>query len=408
MGSETSGRDPTFETLEYEAAPGRPGLAGETAAFLVGTLALAVVAGYQWRVVPPGEPLVGTMTPEPIDWLYVGSLWAIATLVAVPAARNRSLTAYYWERLRRNRIAVASLAYLAVFAAVAVLGPSVVGPTTEPLIGETTPREPAPFQPPVGFGVPKGAVACAGSVVDGTCMGTWQYPLGTTQRGEDVLSLVVHGFAVAFKVIVIAGALMVPIGVAAGSVAGYVGGRIDEAIMRYVDLQQVLPGFFIVLILLFLYDGSLLLLVLVFGLLNWGGLARLVRSETLKKRESGFVKAARSAGASPWRILRRHVVPNTSSTVVTAITLQLPMLVALEATFAYLFSTSELGMARASVWREDLSWGYTIALGVGGEGFPTLLWWAAVIPAVPLLATTLALSLLGDGLRDALDPRVEP
>jgi len=169
----------------------------------------------------------------------------------------------------------------------------------------------------------------------------------------------------------------------------------------------VLPAFFVVLLLLVIYDGGLLLLVIVFGLLNWGGVARLVRADALKTREEGFVWAARSAGASPLRIVRRHVVPNTSSTILTAVTLKLPMFVVMEATLAYLFSNPTRGAERASIWAVDSSWRWTIAMGFGDRAFPVLSWWVVLAPAALLLATTVSLSLLGDGMRDALDPRVE-
>lgn len=402
---ESSG--PTFETLELDsgATAWRP--APTTVLFAVGASALVAGLGYDLSVVPAGEPLVGSLDPSILDWLYWLSLWAALSYLIVPAVRSRELTAHYWRRLRRNRAAMGCLAYLGVFVVVATIGPHLVGPTTEPVFGTAGPREPAPTQPPVGFGVYETMIYCSGEIVGDQCMGTWQYPLGTTLTGEDVLSRIVHGTNVALKVMVIAGTLMVPLGVAVGSVAGYAGGRIDEGLMRYVDIQQVLPAFFIVLLLLVVHDGGLLLLVLVFGLFNWGSLARLVRSDALKTREDGFVWAARSAGAGSLRIVRRHIVPNTSSTILTAVTLQLPMIVIMETTLAYLFSSPRRGAERASIWQVDLSWGWTIASGVHDGAFPTLSWWAAVFPAIVLLATTVSLSLLGDALRDALDPRVD-
>jgi len=399
--------DPTFETLDLEGRSGGWRPADTTLLFVGGAALLLAVVAYDLRVVPAGEPLVGGLRPTTLEYLYWLSTWAIVVYLLVPLTRNRALAAHYWRRLRRNRAATLSIAYLAAFAVVAVVGPHLVGPPGEPVIGTAGPREPAPNQPPVGVGVPETMVFCAGEVVDGQCFGTWQYPLGTTPTGEDLLSRVVHGANVALKVMVVAGTLLVPVGVAVGTVAGYVGGRVDELLMRYVDVQQVLPAFFVVLLLLVIYDGDLLLLVTVFGLLNWGGVARLVRADALKTREEGFVWAARSAGASPLRIVRRHVVPNTSSTILTAVTLKLPMFVVMEATLAYLFSNPTRGAERASIWAVDSSWGWTIAMGFGDRAFPVLSWWVVLAPAALLLATTVSLSLLGDGMRDALDPRVE-
>lgn len=398
---------PTFETVSFDDAPSRR-VDRRQVLLWVGLLAVAAAAVYDLRIERIANVLPAVPSGTVVDWLYRGALWVLLLYVAVPLARRPALTRLYWDRLRRDPAAVASLVYLGLFTLVAVVGPSVAGPVTEPVLGEAAPREPAPSQPPVFASVPSAAVYCSGEVVESTCTGTWDYPLGTNLRGEDVLSLLVHGANVAFKVAVIVATLMVPAGVGVGTVAGYVGGRTDDLLMRYVDVQQVLPAFFIVLLLLVVYDGGLLLLVLVFGLLNWGSLARMVRADVLTKRDAGYVRAARSAGTSPSRIVRRHVVPNTSSTVVSAISLQLPLVVLLEATMAYLFSNPGRSAARASIWQVDLSWGYGIAMGFADGAFPTVSWWVVLFPALALVATTVSLSLFGDALRDALDPRMEP
>ncbi|WP_430505104.1 ABC transporter permease [Haloparvum sp. PAK95] len=403
----TADAQPTFETVELGEGTTRWRPAATTATFVAGATVLVALATYHLRVLPEGTPLYGSFVPSIIDWLYWLSTWSIVSYLVVPMIRSRGLVAHYWRHLRRNRVAVASLIYLGLFGVVATVGPHVVGGPAEPVFGTAGAREPLPSQPPVGFSVSNSLVFCGENLVDGRCVGTWQYPLGTTATGDDVLSRIVHGMNVALKVVVISGTLMVPLGVGVGTIAGYVGGRVDDALMRYVDVQQVLPAFFIVLLFLVIHDGGLLLLVLVFGLLNWGGIARLVRSDALKTREEGFVWAARSAGARPLRIVRRHIVPNTSSTILTAITLQLPLIVIMETTLAYLFSRGRVGAARASIWQVDLSWGWTIALGFSDRAFPTLSWWVALAPGILLLATTVSLSLLGDAMRDALDPRVE-
>ncbi|WP_058366823.1 ABC transporter permease [Haloparvum sedimenti] len=399
---------PTFETVSLDDGESPSRLDRRVVLLAVGLVAVGAAAAYDLRIERIANVLPGVPSGTIVDWLYRGALWALLLYVVVPLARRPALTRLYWRRLRRDPAAVASLVYLGGFALVAVVGPSIAGPVTEPLIGEAAPREPAPSQPPVFTTVPEAAVYCSGEVVEAGCAGTWQYPLGTNLRGEDVLSLVVHGASVALKVAVIVAALMIPAGVGVGTAAGYRGGRTDEVLMRYVDVQQVLPAFFIVLLLLVVYDGGLLLLVVVFGLLNWGSLARMVRSDVLTKRDAGYVRAARSAGMQPFRIVRRHVVPNTSSTVVSAVSLQLPLVVLLEATMAYLFSNPGRPAARASIWQVELSWGYTIAMGFADGAFPTVSWWVVLFPAVALLATTVSLSLLGDALRDALDPRMEP
>jgi peptide/nickel transport system permease protein len=186
----------------------------------------------------------------------------------------------------------------------------------------------------------------------------------------------------------------VPIATVVGTTAAYFGGRVDSLLMRYVDLQQVIPAFFVYLVVQFLYGGSVFLLVLVFGLLNWGGVARLVRSDALEEVESGYVKAAESAGHGRLRIVRRHLLPNVSSTVLTAVTLQIPTLLIIEATVSYL----DLGA------RTQLTWGLLIAGGFTENTFPSQ-WWIAASPVLALILTTVSFSVLGDALRDALDLR---
>jgi peptide/nickel transport system permease protein len=192
-------------------------------------------------------------------------------------------------------------------------------------------------------------------------------------------------------VALITATLLVPIATVVGTVAATVGGWVDAVLMRYVDVQQAVPAFFIYIVAQFLYYPSLALMVGVFGLLNWGGMARLVRADALRTREEGFVLAAKSSGNSPLRVVRRHIVPNVSTTILTAVTLQIPTLIIIEATLSYLV----LGDPRV------YSWGQMV--GVGMREFPTY-WWVPTMPVVALLLTVVSLNVLGDALRDAFDP----
>jgi len=376
--------DPALEPLEWDAETGvRP--SARLAGFVLSVAALAAAFAYDRVAVPAGEPLVGDWVVSGLDWLVALSLVVLAFHLVVPLARRRRRTRRHWRRLRENRAAVASLAYLLVLFAVGLVGPAVVdrpGAATDPLA-----------QPPVGVGVPLSTVGtCAGAVVDGVCRGTWAHPLGTTGGGADVFAWTVYGAAVAVKVVLVVGTLLAPLAVAVGTVAAYVGGRVDAALMRYVDLQQSLPPFFVYVFVQFVYGPSLLLLVVVFGFLNWGGVARLVRGEALQRRDEGYVLAARSAGVAPRTIVRRHLVPNVSTTLLTAVTLYMPTLVIAEATLSFLRLT---GDAR--------SWGQLIAVGAQSL---SLYWWPVAVPAAALLATVVAFNVLGDALRDALDPRL--
>lgn len=376
----------TFETVEWSDT-GRPAPDPRTTAFAVAVLGLGLLFAYDRFVVPPRTPIAGEWDPASIDWLFYLSLLVATFYLVVPLYRNRPLTRYYWDQLRTDRLAVASLAYLGLFVVVGALGPVVVG---EPSLTA------APsFQPPAFASVPSGFVGrCAGPVVDGRCHGTLAHPFGTAGNGYDVLVYVVGGMRVALEVALVTATLLVPLATAVGTVAAHFGGWVDEVLMRYVDVQQVVPPFFVYIIAHFVYGGSLLLFVTIFGVLNWGGIARLVRSEALQKNEAVYVAAARSAGAGRLLVVRRHLVPNVSSTVVTAVTLQVPTLILFEATVSF------LDLAAPGV----PSWGNVIANGM--QGFPVY-WWIATVPAAFVFATVVSFNLLGDALRDVLDPRGE-
>jgi peptide/nickel transport system permease protein len=389
---------PTIEQVDWERLDGRrraiPWL-------LVGLVAaLGVLAALYRYAQVHNSDLFLRWEPTPLTWVYRVSLVVLAFVVVPPLVRHRERVRRYWRRYRSNRLAVASLAYLVAFTAVALVGPVVVG----------LPRVDvqAAFQPPLGFSVPHGRIArnCVGPVVGSDispqCTGSLQHPLGTSRLGSDVGVLLVSGVHVSFQVAVIATVLIVPVATAVGVVAGYVGGPIDTVLMRYVDVQQSVPAFVVYVVLVFVFGPSLLLLVAVFGLLNWGSVARLVRAETLQRRTDAYVTAARSHGASRLTILRRHVLPNVSSTVLVGATQKIPQLVLLETALTFI----ELG----DVGRFHRSFGAIIAMGFDGayENSALYVWWIWLLPVVVLAVTVVALVVFGDALRDTLDPRVEP
>ncbi|WP_265111659.1 ABC transporter permease [Halosolutus halophilus] len=338
--------------------------------------------------------LVGQWKVTPIDWLFLLSLAVFVAFVLVPAGRNADRVGTYLRRLRRNRSAFVASGLIGAFVLVALIGPLFVG---EPRI-----RFGHRFHPPAGFTADASIMNdCLGRLSGDRCRWAWAYPLGTDGRGHDMLTLSVYGARVSLYVVLITSMIIVPIAVGTGVVAGYVGGRVDDLAMTYVDVQQFVPA--IVLYLLFkVYVGrSLFLLILAFGLLSWGGIARLVRSETLQRREEGYVLAARSAGASRLYVVRKHLLPNVSSTVVPAVAHLIPVLVLTEAGIAFL-GFGETGLN---------SWGMTIAHGLNatssGRVDPLDQWWVSTIPAILLTVTVAAFKLAGDGLRDTLDPRGE-
>jgi peptide/nickel transport system permease protein len=376
-----------FETVEWDESDSSSLVGWRAATLLLAIAATIALFTYDYYVIPEFRPLVAEWNPKAEDWPFVVSLVIFGLYVLVPVARNRRLTRYYWRRLRTNRLAVASLAWLVVFFVLGLFAPVLVGAP------EASPT--AIHNPPVGMTVNNLlAGGCAGEVSNDLCHGSWAHPLGTTGGGRDVLEYTVAGMHTALQLALITATILVPIATAVGTVAAYVGGRVDELLMRYVDVQQVVPAFFVYIIAQFVFAPGLLLIVVVFGLLNWGGMARLVRSETLQKREEGYVMAARSAGSSSLNIIRRHIVPNVSNTLVTAVTLQLPLLILIEASLSF------LSLGDPAVF----SWGQII--GVGMVYFPYY-WWVPTFPVIALGLTVVSLSLLGDALRDMFDPRTE-
>jgi peptide/nickel transport system permease protein len=352
-----------------------------TPAFAValGLLVVAALAGVDETL---GWPLA------PLDWLFAASLLVLLAYVLAPLAVNRSLATRYWTAIRGNRLAVASLGYLALLFLVGVLGPVVIGhPSTD--VSNS-------FQPPAFTAVTEYLSAdCVGPVVDGQCHGTLEYPFGTNNQGQDMVQVVALGARVAVQVALVASTIMVPVGLAVGMLAGYRGGLVDDVVMRLVDVQGALPAFLVYMVLIFVYGRDLLLLVLVFGLLSWGGVARIARSEVRQLRDASYVQAARVAGADSPYVLRRVLLPNVSSTVVTAVTRQASTLILVEAALAFM-ELSEDGVG---------SWGEVISYGTG-DWFPRA-WWVSTWAVVALALTVVALNVFGDALRDVLDPDAE-
>ena len=186
--------------------------------------------------------------------------------------------------------------------------------------------------------------------------------------------------------------LIVPLATTVGMVAAYYGGRIDDLLMAYVDVQLAVPAVLIYMIAYQFFFNSMAMLLVAFGLLSWGGIAQIVRSEALQRSEEGYVLAARSVGAPDRYVLRRHLFPNITNTVVPATFHLIAILV-----------LSEAGLAFLGFHASFQSWGMTISEGVFYGS--TQGWWNSAFPAVAIALTVGALKIAGDGFRDVLDPR---
>lgn len=337
-----------------------------------------------------------------LDWLFLYALAVLGFYLVVPLAVERERTLTYWRRLRKDRWATASFVVLAAFVLLGLFGPLVFHPERA-VFGEMGPYGVPITQPPVGFDIFWGG-SCAGPEIDGRCHGTWQYPLGTTPGGKDVVGMIVAGARVAVEISAICVALIVPLATVVGTTAATYGGWIDEALMRYVDIQQSIPAFFVIILaqeaLGYINEnsgGSLLLVVLVFGLMSWGGVARIIRSEALELRERSHVRAARLVGMSEFEIVRNHIVPNAFGAIATAVTVQIGWLLLLETTLSFLGIGSKI----------HPSWGYVMTTSARSDFFPTYHWWGVLFPTLALLVAVVALQILGDALPGVTDPRME-
>jgi peptide/nickel transport system permease protein len=281
-----------------------------------------------------------------------------------------------WARLRRDRVAMASLGFVILLVLVAIFAPLLTA-----LIG----HGPNAQYPNTGLslsGIPVGP-------------GQHGFLLGTDDQGRDVLSRIIYGSRVSLEVGVGATLLALVVGVVVGLVAGYYGGWIDSLLARFMDILLSFPILLFALAIIARFGPSLELVLIVIAMFSWPYIGRLVRGQVISLREREFVEAARALGSSDLRIMFVEIAPNLVALAVIYATLLIPVNIVLEATLSF------LGLG---VQPPTASWGNMIAEAQNGDLF-TVAWWFLVFPCVALVLTTLAFNLLGDGLRDALDPR---
>ncbi|OIO05020.1 MAG: peptide ABC transporter permease [Desulfovibrionaceae bacterium CG1_02_65_16] len=220
------------------------------------------------------------------------------------------------------------------------------------------------------------------------------HPLGTDALGRDVLSRILYGGRVSLWVGFVAVGISTSIGLALGLIAGYFGRLTDEVIMRLVDVMLCFPSFFLILAVIAFLEPSLTNIMAVIGLTSWMGVARLVRAETLSLRGRDFVLAARVAGAGPTRIIIRHILPNALGPVLVSATLGVAGAILVESSLSF------LGLG---VQPPDASWGNML---MDGKEVLEVAPWLSVFPGLAILFTVLGYNLLGESLRDILDPRL--
>lgn len=303
--------------------------------------------------------------------LFGSWVWSFRDLRGKRLRPQGEVTGTWWpaaESFGRSRLAVLGLVLIGTAYLVALLVPFI-----------------APYEP--------GITAGFGS--EGLLRPSLAHPLGTDQLARDVLTRVLYGARISLSIGFFAVAISITIGTVLGAVAGYMGGWSDSIIMRAVDVVIAFPRLVLLIALVALFDSSLLLIILVIGLTQWPSTTRLVRGEVLSLRERDFVQAARALGYSRARIIFRHIVPNVMAPVIVATTLGIGDTIVLEAGLSY------LGLG---VQGDVPSWGAMVA---DGQSNMLNAWWLSTFAGLAIVFTVLSFNLVGDGLRDALDPRLE-
>jgi peptide/nickel transport system permease protein len=291
------------------------------------------------------------------------------------AVEVRSQWRLVWRRLRRDKAAVASAAVILIIAGLALGAPA---------FAALTGHGPAQQFPDTGLSA-TGAPAGPGA----------QFWLGADELGRELLVRLLYGARISLFVGVVTTVIGTVLGVGAGLAAGYFGGWIDTALSRLVDAVLAFPYLVLALALAAVLGPSLPVVIGVISFFAWSGIARVVRGQAISLRERDYIEAAKSLGAGPLRIMFTEILPNLAGPVLVLATLSIPSAIIFEATLSFL----GLGVQPPAP-----SWGNILA---GAQNYYSVAWWYLVFPALALLITTLAFNLLGDGIRDALDPGAE-
>jgi peptide/nickel transport system permease protein len=292
------------------------------------------------------------------------------------AIEGRSQWNLTWRRLRSDKMAVASVIVILIMILLAIFAPvfaSITGHGVDQAFTNT-------------------GTSSSGAPVGPGTNGFW---LGTDYIGRDLFVRILYGARVSLFVGVFTTAIATVAGVTIGLVAGYFGGVVDTILARFIDTVLAFPFVVLALALAAVFGPSLLIVIGVISFFAWAGISRIVRGQTLSLKEKEYIEAARSLGAGPWRIMFVDILPNLMGPVLVLATLYIPTAIIVEATLSFL----GIGIPEPTP-----SWGSILS---EAQNYYQVAWWYVVFPAAALLITTLAFNLLGDGIRDAMDPRTE-
>jgi peptide/nickel transport system permease protein len=281
------------------------------------------------------------------------------------ASARRGEIRQFWRTFSRNQLACCGAVVVGTLVAIALLAPA---------LAPWNPNKPDTKR-----------------ILEGPSAKHW---LGTDQIGRDVLSRLLYGSRISLAVGFVSMGIAVLIGIMLGAAAGYHGGVVDAFIMRLVDLMLVFPRFFLLLAVLAFLKPSIWTIMAVIGLTGWMGVTRLVRAEFLALREREFVIWSESIGAGALRVIFKHILPNAMAPVLVAMTLGIP---------AAILTESGLSFLGLGVQPPNATWGNILN---DGKELITYAWWLTLYPGLAILITVLSYNLLGEGIRDALDPRL--
>ena len=286
--------------------------------------------------------------------------------LGVSDVRGRSPWEDAWHRLLKNRAAVYSAFIMGVMFVLVVFGPMVISWESDFTDWDYTSTPPSIES------------------------GHW---FGTDSVGRDILVRTLEGGRVSLLIGLVATIVSIAIGISYGAIAGYFGGVTDRIMMRVVDIIYALPFMFFVILLMVVFGRHILLIFVAIGAVNWLDMARIVRGQTLSLKNTEFVEAARACGVGDWAIIKRHITPNLLGVVIVYVTLTIPQVILLESFLSF------LGLG---VQEPMSSWGALVADGAQDmESAP----WTLIVPSVFLAVTLYCFNYIGDGLRDALDPK---